>query len=459
MHESALLLRLLFLLVALCLLPGCAPRLPPPGEVLDLQALPQQAGRYIPEGMNEKIALLENKQQHLAARFLERHFAPWDEDFAVQTDDSDPFWGLKRYRDRPAYGENLLPLPAKWLKEMAGQSAQDLYPSLVQPAVTVVTASLRVLPTHKPVFSDPADAGEGFPFDSMQNSLVPAGTPVLVVHAALDGSWYLVKTPHVSGWVRPWEVAWVDQAFMDAFRSADMVGFVRDHIAALTSQGMFVVHGRVGMLLPRSPVPPPPGMVAVLAPLRRADGWAELESALVPETSVQPWPLTWTRTNFSRVLDALLDQPYGWGGMFENRDCSALVQDVYALFGLAMPRNSRAQARAGQVIALEGLTAAEKEKRIQEQGVPLLTIVNMPGHVMLYLGLDPASGRPVVLHAMWGLRTKPPGMRDVPTATPGRWVIGRTVITTLTPGAELANLIRPQGLLVERVSSMTILGE
>lgn len=451
---------LFFLLLLLFFGPtACTSRLPPPGEVQDLRMLPQDAGYFIPSVPDGQPLISAEQQHRLATEFRARYFAVWNAEYTVQTEDDDPFWGLKRYRDREAYGENLLPLPESWLEKMALQSVPDLYPSLVQPGVTVVTTSLRVLPTHRPVFSNPAKPGEGFPFDYLQNSLVHAGTPVLAVHASLHGDWYLVKTAHASGWVRPWEIAWVDQSFMDAFQGADMLGILSDNAVVRTAQGMFALDGRMGMLLPASSEPSPPGMVGLLAPLRRADGWAELKHVLVETSLVKPWPLAATIENYSTVLNGLLGQAYGWGGMYENRDCSALIQDVQALFGIAMPRNSRAQAQAGRVVDLEGLQAVEKEQRILEQAIPLRTIVNMPGHVMLYLGPDPVTGRPVVLHSMWGLRTRLPGYLDEPTISPGRWIVGRTVITTLTPGAELPNLSKPVGLLVERVSSVTILGE
>ncbi|GAB6058191.1 SH3 domain-containing protein [Desulfonatronum parangueonense] len=459
MHRFLPRMSLVSILLAVLLSTGCAQKILPPGEVHDLRVLSQEPGFFIPADLEGRLLIPAERQQRLAEKFLGRHFAPWNPGFSDLTDDSDPFWGLKRYQSREAYGENLLPLPATWLETMERQSAQDMYPSLVQPAVTVVSTSLRVLPTQRPVFSNPANPGEGFPFDYLQNSLAPAGTPVLVVHASLKGDWYLVKTPHVSGWVRPWEVAWVDQSFMDAFRSSDLVAILSDNAVVRSEQGMFALSGRTGMLLPRSSEASLPGMVGVLAPQRGADGWAELKPVHVEESVAAPWPLAATPRNYVQVLEDLMGQAYGWGGMFENRDCSALIQDVQALFGIAMPRNSRAQARAGRVVDLDGLSAVEKERLILEQGVPLLSIVNMPGHVMLYLGPDPATGRPVVLHSMWGVRTKPPGFLDRHTHLPGRWVLGRTVITTLTPGAELPNLIKPTGLLVERVSSITVLGE
>jgi cell wall-associated NlpC family hydrolase len=445
------------IILALLFFSGCASK-NPPGMVRDLRELPQRVASYLGPDLNQPV-LSPERQANLAREFLRRHFAPWDADFDPLDPDDDPFWGLKSYEQRQGFGENLLPLSPDWLPEMVRQSAVDLYPSLNQPAVTVVATSLRVLPTHGPVFSDPSNPGEGFPFDYMQNSLVSPGTPVRVVHASLDGAWYLVKTGHVSGWVRPWEVAWADRDFMDAFRSSELVGFARDGDVLTTQRGMFAAHGRVGMVLPRSSQPCAAGMVSVLVPQRGADGWAEAVPAKVARSATASWPMAATLGDMAAVLDGLLNQPYGWGGLFENRDCSALIQDVFALLGIAMPRNSRAQARAGTVVNLDGLSREDKEAVIATQGQPLLTIVNMPGHVMLYLGRDPAGGRPVVMHSMWGLRTEPsyfwkPAGQPA-SATPGRWVLGRTVITTLTPGEELSNLAKPLGLLLERVSSMT----
>jgi len=125
---------------------------------------------------------------------------------------------------------------------------------------------------------------------------------------------------------------------------------------------------------------------------------------------------------------------------------------VFACFGLYLPRNSGDQAKAGRFVSLDGLEDQAKEQAILEQGRPLWTILFMPGHVMLYLGPDPASGRAVVCHNLWGLRT-----RRLFHASPGRWVLGRTVITTLEPGKELTTLVRPGGLLIHRVSGMVFL--
>ncbi|OIN99793.1 MAG: hypothetical protein AUJ49_10660 [Desulfovibrionaceae bacterium CG1_02_65_16] len=112
-----------------------------------------------------------------------------------------------------------------------------------------------------------------------------------------------------------------------------------------------------------------------------------------------------------------------------------------------MPRNSRVQARQGEWIPWVSLLPEEKEAMLRERGVPLLTLLHKPGHIMLYLGQK--DGRAVILHDLWGLRT-------VNTrGEAGRFVVGRVAITTLTPGAEIPDVAR-SGLLLPTLDGMTL---
>ena len=53
---------------------------------------------------------------------------------------------------------------------------------------------------------------------------------------------------------------------------------------------------------------------------------------------------------------------------------------------------------------------------------------------MLYVGKY--NGRPAIFHNAWGVRTIEGGDNDA------RFVIGRAVVTSITPGNELKNLYR-----------------
>jgi hypothetical protein len=145
-----------------------------------------------------------------------------------------------------------------------------------------------------------------------------------------------------------------------------------------------------------------------------------------------------------------MGQPYGWGGLYGNRDCSATLQDLFTPFGIELPRNSRDQIEAGPAVDLSGLDREAKLARIREAGVPWRTLLYKPGHILLYLGeLD---GEPVALHTMWGVKTRGPWGRE------GRRVVGATVITTLSPGTELDRLA-PDGDLLESLTALRVLGE
>jgi hypothetical protein len=60
-------------------------------------------------------------------------------------------------------------------------------------------------------------------------------------------------------------------------------------------------------------------------------------------------------------------------------------------------------------------------------------------------------GQPVFLHTFWGVKTKDRH------GTEGRYLVGRTVISGLRVGEELDDLMRPNGLLLERLEGMVLL--
>ena len=166
--------------------------------------------------------------------------------------------------------------------------------------------------------------------------------------------------------------------------------------------------------------------------------------------SAASFPLSPTPRVCARIAGEFPGQTYGWGGLFGNRDCSAFMRDFFAPLGIWLPRNSAQQAGVGRFIDLENESVRDKERIIVDKGVPFLTMVTMPGHIMLYIGSR--DGRAAVQHTVWGLRT-----RDF-LGRKGRLVIGQNAITSLAPGQEVSNLDRPEGELLQRVNGMTLLG-
>lgn len=436
--------RLSFLCLIL-LLSACAPRLAD-RPVADLTTLPQDAGVY--HGLAPDTPLLSPEAQHKTyAYFLAAHFGPWERQQPRHTTE-EAFWGLDRYSTKQIFGENTLLRDPAWLENLRKISRVEAYPSISRRAIAVTNINMRVLPTAEPAFYDFSQAGEGFPFDYMQNSLVLAGTPLYACHLSEDKQWVLVESRFVFGWVPMRDIAWVDDDFAKKFRTGTYAAITRDRVPVSDETGMFLFRGEVGMMLPVVPGSETTDGLTLAVPVRDDRGNAVLRHAVLANTAAEPMPIPATPANFARLANAMLGRPYGWAGLYGNRDCSAVTLDLMAAFGIPLPRHSSRQIEAGVVFPLENLTRREKKKLILENATPFLTLVGKPGHVMLYIGQR--DGQPVVMHASWGLKTRKNGGY-------GRKIIGQAVITTLEPGLERSDLARPQGILLEKVYAISVL--
>ncbi len=414
--------------------------------IRDLTDLPQDAGAF--HGLNSETPLLSPQQQKTAfTHFLAEHFGPWERSQPTHTAD-EVFWGLARYENRTAYGENTLPLDAKWIDRMREDSRVEQYPSLHLRAIAVTNTSMRVLPTHRPVFDDFNKPGEGFPFDYMQNSLVLAGTPLLATHVSADRAWILVESRFAFGWVPVRDIGWVDDGFISIFKTGTYAAITRDDVPVADGDGNHRFTAHIGTLLPIMRTGTEGSDTALLIPARSRRGDAVAQVAFLPEKVLSPAPIPATPSNFTRLINAMLNRPYGWGGLYEGRDCSAAIMDLMAAFGIYLPRNSSQQIAVGTLTKLDGLSRENKKKAILAQSTPFLTLVRKPGHIMLYIGQH--NGQPVIFHATWGLKTKT-------RKGYGRKIIGRAVITTLEPGKELPDLARPGGILLETTSAISTL--
>lgn len=436
------------LLLTLCL---AVPALPLPtavaavtGDISDVRSLYQDPFFTLREDPFDMV-LPADDMAALRAPFDDKFFSPWEEGHVCKARDVLE-WVFKHFEAREGYGQNLRWLDPAWLESLQAQCDIESSGTVGLPAISVVSTSLRLLPTEEPFFLDPEEAGEGYPFDYLQNSGVHLGEPLFLSHYSRDGDWAFVETSYASGWVPVRDLAPAGKEFRRDWRGLPRITPLADGLALRDRQGRFLSRGGIGALLPL--LGREGSRVLVGVPLAGPSGEAILAEALCPGGEVSAFPLSMTGWNWSRIGGEMMGQPYGWGGFLGKRDCSATVRDFFLPFGIWLPRNSGAQARAGTFVSFEGMEGAGKEEALLRDGVPFATLVAMRGHIMLYIG--ERGGRPLVLHNTWGLRTRVEGKE-------GRHIIGKTVITTLTPGRGLPDLDPGRGFLIDRVTGMTLL--
>ena len=431
------------LVAALACLAGCG-NPSGPLDIRDVRQLRQDPSAYVQVGELDRPLIEPGGQQELFRRFRQAWLAPWDP-AAPGPSSGDIHGPFAAFDAELGYGENLRPHTKEFahaLMDNATGRAVDAR------AIAVANTNLRRLPTERPRFEEVSKAGEGFPFDTFQESALWAGTPLRLWRVTRDGRWGLVDSPAGRGWTPMRDLATVDEQTARLYHERLLVSLMRDHVTVGDSQGAAAVVTHIGAVFPL--LSDRGRDLEVLLPVRDAEGRCLRRAAVLSkdEASVMPAPAT-PRT-VATLAGGMVGQPYCWGGMLEGRDCSATVRDILIPLGIPLPRNSADQAAAWASIPLKHLPPQQRERVILEQGRPFLSLVRFPGHIALYLGQH--EGRAIILHNAWGIRTRRGGVQ-------GRKIVGRCVITTLQPGMELPDIDLPRGDLRNSIESLVLVGQ
>ena len=416
-------------------------------DIADVRTLPQDPALYLTGDPGEVLVPRETAERWRGS-FDRAFFAPWDQRGPRGGRES-LLWAFDYLASKDVYGENRRLRSGAWFDRQRKNSREEVFGTVNRRGMTVAETDLRAFPTEEPAFFSFERAGEGYPFDYLQNSRLKPGEPFFVSHVSLDGRWAFGDASFASGWVDVRHLAWVDDEAAASWRRGPFaVVWARD-VPLRDLRGEFLAVATTGTLLPLEGCDVLSGL-RVRVPRRGPDG--RLEGVLVRLSfeEAAPFPLEFTGWNAARMASALAGEPYGWGGFLNRRDCSAMVRDFFAPFGLWLPRNSKAQGMSGVVREVGSLDRHAKEKILREEGRPWRTLVYLPGHIMLYVGSW--RGRAVVFHNTWGIRTLS-GDRE------GRHIVGGAVFSTLAPGLELPDLFPEKGIVANRVTSFVLLGE
>lgn len=447
----------LLLACLIIVLAGCGPRkaskipiaqtsVSQAGMVEDVRLLPQNLLAYAGKTPNRRL-ISQEEQAKQDARFNRLYFGPWSAvKTTIKASEAFAIFGGKNGTSRPrGWAENLLPWTKERWDQLVTNADRLAFPSRLDKAITVCPTVLREAPTHLPRFGNPTTAGQGFPFDLFMYSSLPIGMPLVIIHTSADGAWVYVETALVSGWVPTRDVALVDETFKRQYQNDHYAVILHDGVSLRNSLGQYLATAHLGTVLPVAEASS--SGLTLLVPVRNIQGRAQLVRVQVSATEAAMKPLPLTAGNIARIGNGLIGQPYGWGGLLENRDCSLTLRDVFAPFGLWLPRNSASQAKTWDFVSFGNADDAMKEHIILNEGIPFATLLWLKGHIGLYLGQY--KGQPVMFHNIWGIRTESEGKE-------GRYILGRTVVTTLRPGVELPNVQDARGLIA-RMRGMSVL--
>lgn len=369
--------------------------------------------------------------------FFDKYFKPWNST-KVSFPKIEAMWG-QSYKNKKVYLENHQLATASWFDKQIDNSNFNDYNTLAKKAITLKNVNIRVIPTNSPMFYDPTQPGEGFPFDYNQNSSIKINTPIIVSHLSKDRAWAYIESSTVGGWIEIGTIAFVDDNFIQEFKTSNYFISVKEKFPIYDP--IFREYVKVATIFPKK------NNKFIIA--KKDDNQNALISYItLNNDEVEAMPLVFNSENRIKIAKQLIDEPYGWGGLLNNRDCSSFTQDYFATFGKFLHRNSKAQLSNGKYLDISNLSNDEKKEFMKKNGVPFSTLVYLKGHIMLYIGVK--ENEPLVFHNIWSVRLKDNDGKKY------RHIIGKATITTLEPGKDIKDFDEDTNIL-NKIQGIVIL--
>lgn len=353
-------------------------------------------------------------------------------------------WAYEAFNATNSYGENLQALDNSFFIQMKENSDFSSYSSLNKRAITLVKSNIRAFPTDRPVLRDPKKAGEGFPFDYMQNSTIAANKPIFVSHYSKDKEWVFIKSSFAYGWLKTRDIVFIEKKYTDIWQNAQQIFITKDNKPFYTPWQDFLFKSTIGTMLPLIEERENEFIVLSIGNYKLKKPYY-IKSKLSKKNG-HKGILQFNAQNINLIMNELLHVKYGWGGLYNQRDCSSTIRDFFAPFGVWLPRNSYQQSRVGKVISLEGMSDEKKVATIKEQAVPFETLLYRKGHIVLYIGT--LNGKIIIFQNVWGIKTKENGNE-------ARHIIGKTIFSTLQVGSNLKTF-NEEASMLKNLKSMNI---
>ena len=267
----------------------------------------------------------------------------------------------------------------------------------VKYAITTRRTEMKAFPTFDRLFSFPED----YKTDLLMETAVYPIEPMIILSESADGQWYLAQIYHYLAWIPAKDVAITDKNTLFSYVN-------RDKFLVVTARRVYTNYNPLnlkiselqldmGVRIPlavegemkvdfydQSPI----GNFVIKLPTRDNTGNLRFDYGLLPILEdVSIGYLPYTKRNIICQAFKFQGERYGWGGMFNGRDCTAFLVDIYRTMGIKLPRNSLEQGKmaAGVFHEMPEWMPLKERKKLLNQ-LPCGAALYMDGHAMLYLG-------------------------------------------------------------------------
>ena len=310
--------------------------------------------------------------------------------------------------------------------------------------VAVKNTQLYILPTEEPYSDQKSDLETNYNCNSR------------LLNISKDQEWYLGFSKFAPGWVKADDIAVFktkEQALEydkqeDFLLVAANKMYLDSHFEDDEASHLELAMGTKLYLPKEGEAPdltggrPAYNNYVVKIPGRTESGFYKEKYALVPQhADVSLGYLPYTVSNILAQSFKTLGDRYGWGGQAGNRDCSSLVMDVYRCFGFLLPRNSKSLTFMDCKSFIWDENTSEKQRLKDLKKAQPGSIITMPGHVVLYIGME--KNVPYCINASWAYyesdgtehlwRTVVVNPLDLCRSNKKTWLENSTFVKTVLP--------------------------
>jgi len=301
----------------------------------------------------------------------------------------------------------------------------------------------RLLPTDKLLTREPGDAE----FDELQNSSLDVGAPLIILHETSDRLWVYAQAPSSRGWFKKEKVAFCEaDKFKELLPGKNFVVVTQAKADIFLDENLtkYYDYVRMGAKFIFNETANTHVFEIIIAQPDKEGKLLE-QKAYIRRQDANIGYLPYTQRNIIEQAFKLLNSPYGWGGLNGEQDCSSYIQEVFTTVGITLPRNSGAQAKTGMTLGSfkGGSEAEEKLKIIKQEAIPGVTILQMKGHIVLYIGMY--KNAPYIIHETHGY-----GQRI--NSENISWIVNRVIVSDLALGEG-----SKKGSLISRIINIRLI--
>ena len=297
----------------------------------------------------------------------------------------------------------------KLIKNCNIEGVMDL--NNIKYGITIRKTVMRTFPTYDRVFK----TGDNYEFDRFQETAVYPVEPIVILLSSVDKKWYLAQMYNYLAWIPEKDVAISSkEEIFDYLKTKNFIVTTGKRVFTNynpLNEQLSEVKFDMGIKIPLADIKEieediygqnSMGNYVVKLPTRDNKGNVEFKKALIARNEeISVGYLPYTRENIIAHAFKFVGERYGWGGMFNSRDCASFIMDVYRTMGIKLSRNAEEQGKfaVGNFYEMpENMTTGDREKLLDKlkPGTP----VYMNEHAMIYIGKE--KGQHYIIHDFSG---------------------------------------------------------